>query len=68
MYERPVSRRGLLSIAAPSAVRDQGQTTTEYAVVLGVLVVALAAVVLALEAPIQSIVGEVGESVAGLLP
>jgi Flp pilus assembly pilin Flp len=68
MNEQPASLIDLIRIAAPRAVRDQGQTTTEYAVVLGVLVVALAAVVLALESPIQSVVGEVGESVAGLLP
>jgi Flp pilus assembly pilin Flp len=68
MNERPVSLTGLIRIAAPRAVRDEGQTTTEYAVVLGVLAVALAAVVLSLESPIQSIVGQVGESVAGLLP
>jgi Flp pilus assembly pilin Flp len=47
---------------------EDGQTTTEYAVVLSVVVIALAAALFALEGPIGSFIGKVADELAAVLP
>lgn len=46
---------------------ESGQTVTEYAVVLAVLLIAVGAIVLTLEGAIDSFIGEVGETIATIL-
>jgi Flp pilus assembly pilin Flp len=66
------NERGRLWSLSPTAqrraLRDQGQASTEYSVVLAVLVIALAAVILVLQIPIQSLLERVGGGIAGILP
>ena len=46
--------------------REEGQTATEYAVVLGVIVVGLGGAALALRGQIVDFIERVGEALAGL--
>lgn len=48
--------------------REEGQTVTEYAVVLGVLIVALGGVVIVLRDNIADFIDRVGTALDGLLP
>lgn len=55
--------------ALPEWLRDErGQTVTEYAAVLAVLVIALAGVVFALQGEITTFIDKVGAAIAGILP
>jgi Flp pilus assembly pilin Flp len=57
-----------LTLSARLTSRNEGQTTTEYAVLLGVVIVALAAALFALQGPISSFIGKVADELAALLP
>jgi Flp pilus assembly pilin Flp len=48
--------------------REEGQTVTEYGVVLGVLIVALGSVVIVLRTNISDFIDRVGTALDGLLP
>lgn len=48
--------------------REKGQTVTEYAVVLGVLLVGLASIVLVLKTGISDFLTKVSAALSGLLP
>ncbi len=56
----------LLRIAQRTGAGQHGQTTTEYAVVVGVVVVALATAILVLQTSIASLITRVAEGVASL--
>jgi len=47
---------------------DEGQTVTEYAVVLSVVIIALAGVVFALQGQIESFIEKVATEIAAILP
>jgi Flp pilus assembly pilin Flp len=47
---------------------EAGQTVTEYAVVLTVVIIALAGVVFALQGQIESFIDKVASEIANLLP
>lgn len=47
---------------------EEGQTVTEYGVVLGVLIVALGGVVFVLRDAINAFIGEVGAALSALIP
>ena len=57
-----------LAAARPEVESDEGQTVTEYGIVLGVLMLLLAATALLLEPGIQSVVTTAGNKVSGILP
>jgi Flp pilus assembly pilin Flp len=48
--------------------REEGQTVTEYAVVLGVLIVALAGIVITLRTGINTFLGKVSSALSALIP
>jgi Flp pilus assembly pilin Flp len=48
--------------------REEGQTVTEYAVVLGVLLVGLASIVLVLKTGISDFLTKVSNALSGLIP
>jgi Flp pilus assembly pilin Flp len=52
---------------ASSAAAEAGQTVTEYAVVLAVLLVALGGIVFALETQIETFMAQVGDKIAAIL-
>jgi hypothetical protein len=54
-------------LAFAVARKESAQTTTEYAVVLAVLLLGLGAVIFTLEPTIQSFIGTVGEKIAAIL-
>jgi Flp pilus assembly pilin Flp len=58
------SRR--ISLAPAGGVEEIGQTTTEYTVVLAVLLLALGAVIFVLEPTIESFITRVGEKIAAI--
>jgi Flp pilus assembly pilin Flp len=47
---------------------ERGQTVTEYAVILAVLIIAMTGVVFALQGEIGAFIDTVGAAVAGILP
>ena len=57
-----------LTLDAEDLKRQEGQTVTEYAVVLGVLLVGLGAIVLTLKSSIETFIGKVGTALNALLP
>jgi Flp pilus assembly pilin Flp len=57
-----------LTLDAEDLKRQEGQTVTEYAVVLGVLLVGLGAIVLTLKASINTFIGKVGTALNALIP
>ena len=57
-----------LLLDADDLKRQEGQTVTEYAVVLGVLLVGLGAIVLTLKASINTFIGKVGTALNALIP
>jgi Flp pilus assembly pilin Flp len=57
-----------LMLDAEDLKRQEGQTVTEYAVVLGVLLVGLGAIVLTLKASINTFIGKVGTALNALIP
>jgi Flp pilus assembly pilin Flp len=59
---------GLSDLRRALVPAEDGQTTTEYAVMLSVVVIALAAALFALEGPIGSFIGRVADELAALLP
>lgn len=58
----------LLAAMRAEVGSDDGQTVTEYGVVLGVLMLLLGVTVLLLEPGIQSVVTAAGNKVSGILP
>jgi Flp pilus assembly pilin Flp len=52
---------------AEHGASESGQTTTEYAVVLAVLLIAAGAIVLTLEASIESFIEQVGDKIGTIL-
>jgi Flp pilus assembly pilin Flp len=57
-----------LMLDAEDLKRQEGQTVTEYAVVLGVLLVGLGAIVLTLKDSINAFIIKVGTKLNGLIP
>jgi Flp pilus assembly pilin Flp len=57
-----------LMLDAEDLKRQEGQTVTEYAVVLGVLLVGLGAIVLTLKDSINTFIGKVGTALNALIP
>jgi Flp pilus assembly pilin Flp len=57
-----------LVLDAEDLKRQEGQTVTEYAVVLGVLLVGLGAIVLTLKDSINTFIGKVGTALNALIP
>jgi hypothetical protein len=66
MSERSKSWWIRLQLAVPAAA-EGGQTVTEYAVVLAVLLVALGGIVFALETQIETFMAQVGGKIAAIL-
>lgn len=56
-----------LTIEREDLLGEEGQTVTEYGVVLGVLIVALGGVVFVLRDAINAFIGEVGAALSGLI-
>jgi len=56
------------TLEAQDLKREEGQTVTEYAVVLGVLLVGLASIVLVLKTGISDFLAKVSAALSGLLP
>ncbi|MDX6399808.1 MAG: hypothetical protein QOF27_414 [Gaiellaceae bacterium] len=56
------------TLEAEDLKREEGQTVTEYAVVLGVLIVGLASIVLVLKTGINTFLGKVSAALSALLP
>lgn len=56
------------TLEAEDLKREEGQTVTEYAVVLGVLIVGLASIVLVLKTGITTFLNKVSTALSGLLP
>jgi len=56
------------TLEAEDLKREEGQTVTEYAVVLGVLIVGLASIVLVLKTGINTFLGKVSAALSGLIP
>jgi Flp pilus assembly pilin Flp len=52
---------------ADQVTAESGQTVTEYAVVLAVLLIAVGAIVLTLQGSIESFIADVGDKVATIL-
>ena len=57
-----------LTLEAEDLKREEGQTVTEYAVVLGVLLVGLASIVLVLKTGISDFLTKVSNALSGLIP
>jgi Flp pilus assembly pilin Flp len=57
-----------LTLEAEDLKREDGQTVTEYAVVLGVLIVGLASIVIVLKTGINTFLGKVSTALSNLLP
>jgi Flp pilus assembly pilin Flp len=58
----------VFTIEAEDLKREEGQTVTEYGVVLGVLIVALGGVVFVLRDNIATFIDKVGTALDGLIP
>jgi Flp pilus assembly pilin Flp len=56
------------SLEAKELKRDDGQTVTEYAVVLGVLIVGVAGIVFVLQDAVNGILIRAANKIAALLP
>ena len=56
------------TLEAEDLKREEGQTVTEYAVVLGVLIVGLASIVLVLKTGINTFLGKVSAALSALIP
>ena len=57
-----------LTLDAEDLKRQEGQTVTEYAVVLGVLIVGLGSIVLVLKGGISAFITKVNNALSALLP
>jgi Flp pilus assembly pilin Flp len=57
-----------LTLEASDLRREEGQTVTEYAVVLGVLIIALAGIVITLRDGINTFLGKVSTALSNLIP
>jgi Flp pilus assembly pilin Flp len=57
-----------LTLEAEDLRREEGQTVTEYAVVLGVLLVGLASIVLVLKTGISDFLTKVSNALSALIP
>jgi Flp pilus assembly pilin Flp len=58
----------VFTMDAEDLKREEGQTVTEYGVVLGVLIVALGGVVFVLRDAIATFIGKVGGALDALIP
>jgi Flp pilus assembly pilin Flp len=58
----------VFTLEAEDLKREEGQTVTEYGVVLGVLIVALGGVVFVLRDNISAFIDKVGAALDGLIP
>jgi Flp pilus assembly pilin Flp len=68
MYERfSVFMSRLLTVSVDDFKREDGQTVTEYGIVLGVLIVALATTVLLLDTGIQTFLTKITTKLSGLI-
>ncbi len=56
------------TLEAEDLKREKGQTVTEYAVVLGVLIVGLASIVVVLKTGINTFLNKVSTALSNLLP
>jgi Flp pilus assembly pilin Flp len=56
-----------LMLDAEDLKREEGQTVTEYAVVLGVLLIGLASIVVVLKDGIETFLGKVSAALAALI-
>ncbi len=56
------------TLEAEDLKREEGQTVTEYAVVLGVLIVGLASIVVVLKTGINTFLTKVSTALSNLLP
>ena len=56
------------TLEAEDLKREEGQTVTEYAVVLGVLIVGLASIVVVLKTGINTFLNKVSTALSNLLP
>jgi Flp pilus assembly pilin Flp len=56
------------TLEAGDLKREEGQTVTEYAVVLGVLIVGLASIVLVLKTGITTFLTKVSNALSALIP
>jgi Flp pilus assembly pilin Flp len=69
MFERIQMLLGrALLLEAEDLKREQGQTVTEYAVVLGVLLVGLASIVIVLRTGINDFLVKVSNALSALIP
>jgi Flp pilus assembly pilin Flp len=57
-----------LMLDAEDLKREEGQTVTEYAVVLGVLLVGIASIVVVLKTGIETFLNKVSAALAKLIP
>lgn len=57
-----------LMLEAEDLKREEGQTVTEYAVVLGVLLIGLASIVLVLRTGISDFLTKVSDALSALIP
>jgi Flp pilus assembly pilin Flp len=57
-----------LMLEAEDLKREEGQTVTEYAVVLGVLIVGLASIVIVLRTGISAFLTKVSAALSALIP
>ena len=56
------------TLEAEDLKREEGQTVTEYAVVLGVLIIGLASIVLVLKTGITTFLNKVSAALSALVP
>jgi Flp pilus assembly pilin Flp len=56
------------TLEAEDLKREEGQTVTEYAVVLGVLLVGIASIVIVLQTGIETFLNKVSAAIAKLIP
>jgi Flp pilus assembly pilin Flp len=57
-----------ITLEAKDLKREEGQTVTEYAVVLGVLIVGIAGIVFVLQDGINTFLGKVAAKLSALIP
>ena len=58
----------VFTLEAEDLKREEGQTVTEYAVVLGVLILGLASIVVVLQTGINTFLNKVSTALSNLLP
>ena len=61
-----IANKALLRVASIDFKREEGQGVTEYGIVLAFVAVALAAVLILLQAQISDFIGKVGDDLSNL--